>query len=272
MTTQTLRALKGQRPVVCVTAYDTPMARCADEAGVDLILVGDSVGNNVLGFPNTVPVTLDMMVHHAAAVARARPRALLVADLPYGDAHVEPGDVVKACRRLIQEGGVEAVKIEGGLPMAPLVERLVMAGIPIMGHIGLQPQQVNVLGGYRRFGQRVPEADALRADVEALEQAGVFAIVAEMVEVKLAGELSRMARTPVIGIGSGPDCDGQILVAHDILGLNERAPSFVKQYAKLQELTREAFAAYAADVRERRFPEAGHVPARPAASATRTQG
>jgi 3-methyl-2-oxobutanoate hydroxymethyltransferase len=129
-----------------------------------------------------------------------------------------------------------------------------------------------VLGGYRRFGQRVPEADALRADVEALEQAGVFAIVAEMVEVKLAGELSRMARTPVIGIGSGPDCDGQILVAHDILGLNERAPSFVKQYAKLQELTREAFAAYAADVRERRFPEAGHVPARPAASATRTQG
>ena len=272
MTTQTLRALKGQRPVVCVTAYDTPMARCADEAGVDLILVGDSVGNNVLGFASTVPVTLDMMVHHAAAVARARPRALLVADLPYGDAHVEPGDVVKACRRLIQEGGVEAVKIEGGLPMAPLVERLVMAGIPIMGHIGLQPQQVNVLGGYRRFGQRMPEADALRADVEALEQAGVFAIVAEMVDVKLAGELARMARTPVIGIGSGPDCDGQILVAHDILGMNERVPSFVKQYAKLQEVTRDALAAYAADVRERRFPEAGHVPARPAAAATRTQG
>jgi 3-methyl-2-oxobutanoate hydroxymethyltransferase len=270
MTTQTLRALKGQRPVVCVTAYDTPTAQCADEAGVDLILVGDSVGNNVLGFPSTVGVTLDMMVHHAAAAARARPRALLVADLPYGDAHVEPGDVVKACRRLVQEGGVEAVKIEGGLPMAPLVERLVQAGIPIMGHIGLQPQQVNVLGGYRRFGQRVPEAEALRADVEALEQAGVFAIVGEMIDAKLAGELARLGHTPLIGIGSGPDCDGQILVAHDILGMNERPPSFVKQYARLRELTKAAFAEYAAEVRERRFPAAGQVPARPTTTGTRT--
>jgi 3-methyl-2-oxobutanoate hydroxymethyltransferase len=271
MTTQTLRALKGQRPVVCVTAYDTPTARCADEAGVDLILVGDSVGNNVLGFPSTVGVTLDMMVHHAAAVARARPRALLVADLPYGDAHVEPGDVVKACRRLIQEGGMEAVKIEGGLPMAPLVERLVLAGIPIMGHIGLQPQQVNVLGGYRRFGQRVPEADALRADAEALEQAGVFAIVAEMMDAKLAGELARATRVPIIGIGSGPECDGQILVANDILGLNEHAPSFAKQYAKLREATKAALSEYVTEVRERKFPAAGQA-VRPAATGTRTGG
>jgi 3-methyl-2-oxobutanoate hydroxymethyltransferase len=272
MTTQTLRALKGQRPIVCVTAYDTTTARCADEAGVDLILVGDSVGNNVLGFASTVPVTLDMMVHHAAAVARAHPRALLVADLPYGDAHIEPGDVVKACRRLIQEGGAEAVKIEGGASIAPLIERLVQAGIPIMGHIGLQPQQVNVLGGYRRFGQRVPEADALRADVEALELAGVFAIVAEMMDVKLAAELTRLAHTPIIGIGSGPDCDGQILVANDVLGLNERMPSFAKPYAKLREATKAAFAEYAAEVRERKFPAAGHVPARPVAAVTRTEG
>ncbi len=263
MTTQTLRALKGQRPIVCVTAYDTPTARCADEAGVDLILVGDSVGNNVLGFPNTVPVTLNIMVHHSAAVARAHPRAFVVADLPFGDAHLEPGDVVKACRRLIQEGGVEAVKIEGGLPLAPLIERLVQAGIPVMGHIGLQPQQVNVLGGYRRFGQRVPEADALRADVEALEQAGVFAIVAEMVEQKLAGELVRLTRVPIIGIGSGPDCDGQILVAHDLLGLNERVPSFVKQYAHLHGAMRDALAAYAADVREKKFPAVAQVPGKP---------
>jgi len=254
MTTQTLRALKGTRPIVCVTAYDTPMAQCADAAGVDLILVGDSVGNNVLGFANTVPVTLDMIVHHAAAVARAKPEALLVADLPFGDAHLKPGDVVKSCRRLLQEGGVEAVKIEGGAALAPLVERLVRAGIPVMGHIGLQPQQVNVLGGYRKFGQRGTEADTLRADAAALEEAGAFAIVLEMVDPRLAAEISRAAHIPLIGIGSGPDCDGQILVAHDLLGLNERAPSFAKSYAHLAEAMRAAFAAYAAEVRSHAFP------------------
>ena len=256
MTTQTLRALKGQRPIVCVTAYDTPMAQCADAAGVDLMLVGDSVGNNVLGFANTVPVTLDMMVHHAAAVARAKPEALLVADLPFGDAHLKPGDVVKSCRRLVQEGGVEAVKIEGGAAIAPLIERLVRAGIPVMGHIGLQPQQVNVLGGYRKFGQRVPEADALRADAEALDQAGVFAIVVELMDPRLAAELSRSISVPIIGIGSGPECDGQILVAHDILGINEHAPSFAKAYANLHETMRAAFAAYAGEVRGKIYPAA----------------
>ncbi len=264
MTTQTLRALKGQRPIVCVTAYDTPTARCADEAGVDLILVGDSVGNNVLGFETTVPVTLDMIVHHAAAVARAKPQALLVADLPFGDAHLKPGDVVKACRRLVQEGGVEAVKIEGGVAVAPIIERLVVAGIPVMGHIGLQPQQVNVLGGYRRFGQRVPEADALRADVEALEQAGVFAIVAEMLDARLAAELTKRGRVPIIGIGSGPDCDGQILVANDLLGINEKAPSFAKAYANLRATMRAAFAAYGDEVRSKVYP--------PEATAAKSQG
>lgn len=254
MTTQTLRALKGQRPIVCVTAYDTPTAHCADEAGVDLILVGDSVGNNVLGFANTVPVTLDMMVHHAAAVARAKAEALLVADLPFGDAHLKPGDVVKASRRLIQEGGVEAVKVEGGVAVVPVIERLILAGIPVMGHIGLQPQQVNVLGGYRKFGQKVPEAESLKADAEALEQAGVFAIVAEMMDPRLAAEISRSLRIPIIGIGSGPDCDGQILVAHDILGINERAPSFAKSYANLHESMRTAFAAYAEEVKQKVYP------------------
>jgi 3-methyl-2-oxobutanoate hydroxymethyltransferase len=262
MTTQTFRALKGQRPIVCVTAYDTPMAHCADAAGVDLILVGDSVGNNVLGFANTVPVTLDMIVHHAAAVARAKPEALLVADLPFGDAHLKPGDVVKSCRRLLQEGGVEAVKIEGGAALAPLVARLVLAGIPVMGHIGLQPQQINVLGGYRKFGQRGSEAETLRADAAALENAGAFALVAELVEPRLAAELSRAARIPVIGIGSGPDCDGQILVAHDILGLTERAPAFAKAYANLHEVMRAAFTAYAGEVRARVFP-AAPAPAKP---------
>jgi len=256
MTTQTLRALKGQRPIVCVTAYDTPTAHFADAAGVDLILIGDSVGNNVLGFANTVPVTLDMIVHHAAAVARAKPEALLVADLPFGDAHLKPGDVVKSCRRLVQEGGVEAVKIEGGVALVPLVERLVLAGIPVMGHIGLQPQQVNVLGGYRKFGQRLTEADALRADATALEQAGVFAIVAELMDPRLAAEISRSLSVPLIGIGSGPDCDGQILVAHDLLGLTERPPPFAKSYANLADTTRAAFAAYVNDVRSRAFPAA----------------
>ncbi len=263
MTTQTIRALKGQRAIVCVTAYDTPTAQCADAAGVDLLLVGDSVGNNVLGFANTVPVTLDMMVHHAAAVARARTEALVVADLPFGDAHLKPGDVVKSCRRLIQEGGVEAVKIEGGVTVAPVIARLVLAGIPVMGHIGLQPQQVNVLGGYRKFGQRVPEADALRADAEALERAGVFAIVAEMMDPRLAADLTRTLHVPVIGIGSGPDCDGQILVAHDILGMNEGAPSFAKAYANLRETMRAAFATYAAEVRGKIYPAA---PAKSASS------
>ncbi len=254
MTTQTFRALKGQRPIVCVTAYDTPTAQCADAAGVDLLLVGDSVGNNVLGFANTVPVTLDMMVHHAAAVSRARTEALVVADLPFGDAHLKSGDVVKSCRRLVQEGGVEAVKIEGGVTVAPVIARLVLAGIPVMGHIGLQPQQVNVLGGYRKFGQRLPEADALHADAEALEQAGVFAIVVEMMDPRLAADLTRKLRVPVIGIGSGPECDGQILVAHDILGINERAPSFAKAYANVHETMRAAFAAYAGEVRGKVFP------------------
>jgi 3-methyl-2-oxobutanoate hydroxymethyltransferase len=239
---------------VCVTAYDTPTAHFADTAGVDLILVGDSVGNNVLGFANTVPVTLDMIVHHAAAVARAKPEALLVADLPFGDAHLKPGDVVKSCRRLVQEGGVEAVKIEGGVALAPIIERLVLAGIPVMGHIGLQPQQVNVLGGYRKFGQRLSEADALRADAAALEQAGVFAIVAELMDPRLAADISRSLTIPLIGIGSGPDCDGQILVAHDLLGLTERPPPFAKFYANLAEVTRAAFAAYVNDVRSRAFP------------------
>ena len=257
MTTQTLRALKGQRPIVCVTAYDTPTARCADEAGVDLILVGDSVGNNVLGFANTVPVTLDMMVHHAAAVSRAKTEALVVADLPFGDAHLRRGDVVRACRRLIQEGGVEAVKVEGGATLATTVEHLIQAGIPVMGHIGLQPQQVNVLGGYRRFGKSEAEGETLLADAQALEKAGVFAIVVEMLDAKLAAELTQKIGVPIIGIGSGPDCDGQILVAHDILGINEHAPSFAKAYAKLHETMRGAFAEYAKEVRGKVYPGAG---------------
>ncbi len=264
MTTQSLRALKGQRPIVCITAYDTPTAHCADLAGVDLILVGDSVGNNVLGFANTVSVTLDMIVHHAAAVSRAKLEALLVADLPFGDAHLKPGDVVKSCRRLIQEGGVEAVKIEGGAPLAPIIERLVLAGIPVMGHIGLQPQQVNVLGGYRKFGARGNEAETLRADVAALENAGVFAIVVELTDPRLAAELTQISRVPIIGIGSGPDCDGQILVAHDILGISVRAPSFAKAYANVDETMRTAFAAYAGEVRNRTFPA---MPTKPAAAA-----
>jgi len=267
MTTQTLRALKGQRPIVCVTAYDTPTAQCADAAGVDLILVGDSVGNNVLGFDSTVPVTLDMMVHHCAAVARAKPEALLVADLPFGDAHLKAGDVVKACRRLIQEGGAAVVKIEGGVALVPIIEKLILAGIPVMGHIGLQPQQVNVLGGYRRFGKQVSEAEALKADALALVQAGAFALIIEMVDAKLAAEIAQSVSIPVIGIGSGPDCDGQILVAHDILGINEHAPSFAKSYAKLAETMRMAFAAYANEVRQKTYPTA----TKPVVSTTRTR-
>lgn len=255
ITTQTISLLKGERPVVAVTAYDTVMACLADEAGVDLILVGDSVGTTQLGFDTTVPVTLDMMVHHAAAVARAKPGALLVADVPFAIAHDEFSNLLDACRRLMQEAGVEAVKIEGGADIAPKVERLVRAGIPVLGHIGLLPQNFHQLGGYRKFGRSDSEKSVLVDDALALEKAGCFAVLCEMIDGTAAGTIASELKVPLIGIGSGPHCDGQILVCNDLLGLNTGyVPSFVKQYAQLGDEVRTAFAHYAEDVRNRKFP------------------
>ncbi|MGB0743930.1 MAG: 3-methyl-2-oxobutanoate hydroxymethyltransferase [Opitutales bacterium] len=255
ITTQTITLLKGERPVVAVTAYDTAMARFADEAGVDLILVGDSVGTTQLGFETTVPVTLDTMLHHTAAVERAHPGALLVADVPFGVAHDEFSSLLHACCRLMQEAGAEAVKIEGGASIAPKIERLVQAGIPVLGHIGLLPQNYHQLGGYRKFGRSEAEKSILLDDALALERAGCFAVVSEMIDGTVAGAIASELKIPLIGIGSGPHCDGQILVCNDLLGMNAGyVPSFVRQYAQLGEEARKAFANYAEDVRNRKFP------------------
>jgi 3-methyl-2-oxobutanoate hydroxymethyltransferase len=254
-TVQTIRACKRQRPIVAVTAYDAIFARLASEAGVDLLLVGDSVGTTALGFETTVPVTLAMMLHHTAAVARARPQPLLVADVPFGEAHYGFDRLLEACQALMQQGGAEAVKIEGGAAMADKISRLVAAGIPVLGHIGLLPQQVHALGGYRRFGKAAAERQSLLADARALEAAGVFAVVGEMIEGSCAGELRQALNCPLIGIGCGPDCDGQILVSTDLLGLNAgKVPSFVQLYAQLGQAAREAIGQYAAEVRSGTFP------------------
>jgi 3-methyl-2-oxobutanoate hydroxymethyltransferase len=255
ISTQTISLLKGERPIVAVTAYDAVMARYADEAGVDFILVGDSVGTTQLGFETTVPVTLEMMLHHTAAVARAKPNALIVADIPFAVAHGEFATLLDACCRLMQEAGAEAVKIEGGACMAPTIGRLTRAGIPVLAHIGLLPQQYHQLGGYRKFGRSEAEKVILVEDALALEKVGCFAVLCEMVDGVVAGVISQELSVPLIGIGSGPHCDGQILVTNDLLGMTTGyVPSFVKQYAKLGDQIRGAFAEYAQEVKDRKFP------------------
>ncbi len=256
ITTQTIVQSKGKRPLVAVTAYDAVIARYADQAGVDLILVGDSVGTTQLGFETTIPVTLEMMCHHTAAVGRARPQALLVADVPFGVAHDDFSVLLSACRRLMQEAGAEAVKIEGGASMAPTVACLVEAGIPVLGHIGLLPQQFHRLGGYRKFGRSEEEKSVLVDDALALQKAGAFAVICEMIDGTVAGAIASQLEIPLIGIGSGPHCDGQILVCNDLLGMNTgHVPGFVKRYADLGAQVEEAFSNYADEVRAGKFPE-----------------
>jgi 3-methyl-2-oxobutanoate hydroxymethyltransferase len=255
ITTQTISRLKGERPIVAVTAYDAVMAHYANAAGVDLILVGDSVGTTQLGFSNTVPVTLEMIVHHAAAVARAKSNALVVADIPFAVAHDDFSRLLDACRRLMQEAGVEAVKIEGGADRAPSIERLVRAGIPVLGHIGLLPQNFHQLGGYRKFGKTDEEKSVLVDDALSLERAGCFAVICEMIEGTVAGAIANELQIPLIGIGSGPHCDGQILVCNDLLGMNTGyVPTFVKQYGRVGEAIQAALLEYAEEVKTRQFP------------------
>jgi 3-methyl-2-oxobutanoate hydroxymethyltransferase len=255
-TTLTLRKLKGQRPIVAVTAYDVITARCAAEAGVDVILVGDSVGNTLLGFDNTIPVTLDMMAHHTAAVARARPEALLAADVPFAEAHFDYERVLAACQRLLQQAGAEAVKIEGGARLAPLIARLTGAGVPVWGHIGLEPQQVRVLGRYRKFGVEPAEAERLLADALALEKAGCFALLLELTEPNLARTITETVKIPTIGIGAGPHCDGQILVCTDLLGATPGVmPPFAHAFAAVGDEMKKGFAAYVTAVRACKFPK-----------------
>ncbi|MCC5024402.1 MAG: 3-methyl-2-oxobutanoate hydroxymethyltransferase [Candidatus Synoicihabitans palmerolidicus] len=255
-TTHALRRRKGGAPIVAVTAYDAVMAHYAGLAGVDIILVGDSVGNTVLGLTGTVPVTLDMMVHHSAAVVRAQPPALVVADVPFGEAHFDFRRVLMSCQRLMQEAGVDAVKIEGGRTLAPKIVRLVEAGVPVWGHIGLMPQQVKQLGRYKKFGVTDAETAALVADAQALEAAGCFALLLEMVKPEAAAIVTKAVQIPVIGIGAGADCDGQILVFTDVLGITTGyVPGFVEKFAEVGALMKQGLTEYASAVKQRTFPK-----------------
>jgi 3-methyl-2-oxobutanoate hydroxymethyltransferase len=237
-----------------VTAYDAPTARIADEAGVDVILVGDSVAMVVLGYDDTLQVTLADMAGHVAAVARTRPRPLVVADLPWMSYHVGVDDAVRNAAVLVR-AGAEAVKLEGGRRRLPVVSALLDAEIPVMGHLGLTPQSVHVMGGYRVQGQQAEAAEALVDDAVALAGAGCFAIVLECVPREVAAAVTRAVPVPTIGIGAGPDCDGQVLVFHDLVGLEDRVlPKFVRRYGSLKADAVAAVASYAADVRAGRFP------------------
>jgi 3-methyl-2-oxobutanoate hydroxymethyltransferase len=244
----------GAGAVVMVTAYDTPFARVVDEAGVDMILVGDSVADNVLGLEDTLQVGVEQMAHHVAAVARARPRALVVADLPWMSYHVDAADSLRNAAVLVR-AGAEAVKLEGGRRRLPVVHALLDAEIPVMGHLGLTPQSVHAMGGLRVQARTAETAAELELDAKALAAAGCFAIVLEGVPDLVAARVSEVVDVPTIGIGAGPACDGQVLVLHDLLGLSARpSPRFARRYADLAGAARQAVAAYAADVRSGAFP------------------
>jgi 3-methyl-2-oxobutanoate hydroxymethyltransferase len=258
---------RGER-LVCLTAYDYPTARIVDEAGIDIILVGDSLGNVVLGYGNTVPVTLDEILIHLKAVRRAVQRALLVADMPYGSFHTGADDAVRNALRLVKEGGAEAVKLEGGHKRVQLVKRLVDEEIAVMGHIGLTPQSINKLGAYRVQGKTAVAARQLIDDARALEDAGAFAIVLEVVPREIAKMITESVSIPTIGIGAGVHCDIQVLVIHDMLGLSfGKLARFVRPYANLHEVMTDAVTRYADDVRSGVYPSDDESYALPAEAA-----
>jgi 3-methyl-2-oxobutanoate hydroxymethyltransferase len=257
ITAPAIRARKcrtGAEPLVMVTAYDAPGARIVDEAGAALILVGDSLAMVVLGYDDTLQVTVDDMAHHTAAVARTKPRALVVADLPWMSYHVSIEDTVRNAAVLIR-AGAQAVKLEGGTKRVAAVEAIVDAEVPVMGHIGLTPQSIHAMGGFKVQGKEVGAALGLVEEAKALEAAGVFAIVLEGVPDEVARMVTDAVSVPTIGIGAGPHCDGQVLVYHDVLGLQDRiTPKFVRRYADLKGDSVAAITAFAADVRGGRFP------------------
>ena len=262
--TQAAGSPSSFQKITCLTAYDYPTARLLDEAGVDVILVGDSLGMVVLGHENTLSVTIDEMLHHTRAVRRGTRRALVVADMPYGSYHTDLADSLHNAMRFVKEAGAEAVKVEGGERRLELISRLTEAEIPVMGHVGLTPQSVNALGGYRVQGKTADAAEQLIRDARAVEAAGAFAVVLEAVPRELAAQITRELRIPTIGIGAGPDCDGQILVVHDLLGLTfGQTPKFARQYANVGEIISKAVREYCNDVREGGFPsdaESYHAP------------
>ena len=259
VTTRSLARYKrrGER-FAMLTAYDFAFARLFDRAGIGCLLVGDSLANVVQGEDTTLPVTLDTMIYHSRLVARAVRRALLVVDLPFGSYHASPEDGVRSSLRLVKEGGAHAVKLEGGLVRAETIARIVDAEIPVMGHVGLTPQSVHRMGGYRVQGRGEAARQGLLRDARAVERAGAFAIVLEGIPCSLAGEITAELEIPTIGIGAGPDCDGQVLVMHDLLGFSETTPSFVKAYAGLGAAVVRAARAFADDVAAGKFPAPEH--------------
>jgi 3-methyl-2-oxobutanoate hydroxymethyltransferase len=261
LTTTRLRKMKqaGER-ITMVTAYDYPSAQLAEEAGIDMILVGDSLGNAVLGYESTLPVTLDDMVYHTRSVTRGAPSTFIVADMPFLTYHGSLDVTLQGVARLMREGTAKAVKLEGGEEIAPTVKVITQAGVPVVGHIGLTPQSVHQIGGYRIQGKNSEQAKKLLRDAKAIEQAGAFAIVLELITEELAEWITQQLSIPTIGIGSGAECDGQVLVFHDLLqyGSSSAPKKFVKAYANIGETIRSGIAAYVKEVKERSFPGPEH--------------
>jgi 3-methyl-2-oxobutanoate hydroxymethyltransferase len=241
--------------ITCLTAYDYPTARLLDEAGVDVLLVGDSLGMVVLGYESTLPVTLEEMLHHTRAARRGTKRALLVADMPYGSYHSDQTEAVHNAVRFVKEAGAEAVKVEGGERRIETIARLVDAEIPVMGHIGLTPQSVNAFGGFRVQGKTEEAGEQILRDARAVEAAGAFSVVLESIPRELAARITAELKIPTIGIGAGPDCDGQVLVIHDLLGMSfGHQPKFARRYADVGEMISRAAAEYCHDVQHGQFP------------------
>lgn len=258
ITVRDIRAFKQRgEKFTMLTAYDAPSARLLDEAGIPMLLVGDTLGMAVLGYDSTVPVTMEEMIHHVRAVVRGRRNALVVGDMPFMSYQASTADGILNAGRLLKEGGAQAVKLEGGRRVLELISSMTEAGIPVMGHLGLTPQSVNQLGGYPVQG-RDEQAHEIMRDAKDLEAAGVFALVLEAVPAELAGRISSNLDVPTIGIGAGPNCDAQVLVLHDMLGITERVPKFVKRYAELGPAIRSAAQAFAGDVASGAYPDEDH--------------
>ncbi len=265
ITVASLREKKVQHePITCLTAYDYASARLVDEVAIDIVLVGDSLAQTMLGYENTLSVTIEEMLHHTRAVRRGVKNALLVVDMPYGSYHVGPDEAVRNAARFIKEGGAEAVKIEGGEKRADLIRRIIDAEIPVTGHIGLTPQSVNVMGGYKVQGKSLAAIEQLMRDAVALDRAGVACLYLEGIPREVAAMIAAEVETPTIGIGAGPDCDGQVLVFHDILNLTFGPPAkFVRRYGDAAALITHAVQTFRADVVSRQYPSDGesyHLP------------
>lgn len=250
LTAGTIKRRKGKAIFPIATAYDAAFGQFVEEAGIDVILVGDSLGNVVLGYDETTPVTIDQIVHHTEAVVRGTERAHVIADMPFGSYQVSNEDAVRSAIRFVKEGGACSVKLEGGVYEAERVRAIARSGIPVVGHIGVTPQTAGLGPGFKMRTHR----DRLVDDARAIEQAGAYAIVLEVVDHEISREITEMLSIPTIGIGSGPHCDSQVLVLHDILGMYSHSPPFAKRYAEIGKLATEALAAYARDVREKTFP------------------